>query len=76
MCMQCMAGASACVASASGVRVWLATRNWTWLTDKFMKRATIALITAAVLASSLIPSSAAPPAPPAEHVKPARGVSP
>jgi len=60
--MQCMAGASLAVGSASGIRAWLATRGWAWLTPKVMRRATVGLMGAAVVASSVLVSSAAPPA--------------
>lgn len=63
MCVQCMAGASLCVGSASGMRAWLATRGWSWLTPKVMKRATVGLMAAAVVASSVVVPSAAPPSP-------------
>lgn len=62
MCVQCMAGASVCVGSASGMRAWLATRGWSWLTPRAKKRMTVALMVAAVVASSLLASGAAPPA--------------
>lgn len=62
MCAQCMAGASLCVGSASGMRAWLAVRGWTWLTPKVMRRVTIALMSTAVLASSVLAGSGVPPA--------------
>ena len=60
MCVQCMAGASLCVGSASGMRAWLAMRNWRWLTPTAMRRLTIALMSAAVLASTVVVSGAQP----------------
>lgn len=63
MCMQCMAGASVAVGSASGMRAWLAMRGWAWLTPKAMRRITIGLMSAAVVASSMFPSGAAPARP-------------
>lgn len=60
MCMQCMAGATVAVGSASGMRAWLATRGWARLTPKVMRRITIGLMSAAVLASSVLVSGATP----------------
>jgi hypothetical protein len=40
-------------AGATGVRTWLQTRGWTWLTPKRLKRATIAACIAAALVSSV-----------------------
>ncbi len=62
MCAQCLAGAAACVGSASGVRAWLATRPW--MTPVTLRRATIILLSAGVLASSLaLGSAGSAPAP-------------
>ena len=63
MCMQCMAGASVAVGSASGMRAWLAMRGWAWLTPRAMRRITIALMSAAVVASSVLVSGATPTQP-------------
>jgi hypothetical protein len=48
-----MMGASAAVAGATGVRAWLATRTFSWLTPRRMRLATGALIAAAVLGASV-----------------------
>jgi hypothetical protein len=48
MCAQCMATATVAAAGASGVRAWLATRSWAWLTPRRMRRATIALLAVAL----------------------------
>jgi hypothetical protein len=61
--MQCMAGASLAVGGASGARAWLATRPGAWVTPTVLKRVTIALMAAAVIASSLFVPGAAPLAP-------------
>lgn len=58
MCMQCMAGASLALGTAATTRSWLATRRW--MTPKALKRATIALLVAAVTASSFIPAATPP----------------
>lgn len=60
MCAQCMAGASLAVGSASGMRAWLATRGWSFLSAKVMRRITIGLMSAAVLASSVLVGGATP----------------
>ena len=54
MCVQCMLGASAAVGSASGIRSWLATRHWGWLTSQRLHRITLGLIGAALVASATI----------------------
>jgi hypothetical protein len=54
MCVQCMMGASAAVGSASGLRSWLATRQWAWLTPQRLHRITIGLIATALVASATV----------------------
>lgn len=62
MCMQCMAGAMTATAGAAGIRAWLATRAFGWLTPKRLKAITIGLIAVALLASTvLIGGASAPP---------------
>ena len=53
MCAQCMMGATTAVASATGIRVWLASKAFTWLTPRRMRFATGLLAVAAVLGSSV-----------------------
>ena len=43
-----MATAAATVGAASGIRAWLATRAYAWVTPLRMKRMTIALMAGAV----------------------------
>ena len=54
MCVQCMMGASAAVGSASGLRSWLATRRWAWLTPQRLHRITVALICGVLVASATV----------------------
>ena len=54
MCVQCMMGASAAVGSASGLRSWLATRHWAWLTAQRLHQITVGLIVVALVASATI----------------------
>lgn len=54
MCAQCMAGAMAAVASATGIRAWLVARSPAWLTPVRRRRLTAALIVCGVLAGGLI----------------------
>jgi hypothetical protein len=54
MCMQCMMGASAAVGSASGLRSWLATRQWAWLTPQRLHRITVAMVAAVLVASATV----------------------
>jgi hypothetical protein len=43
-----MATATVAAAGATGVRAWLATRGWAWLTPRRLRRATVALLIAGV----------------------------
>ena len=60
MCMQCMATAITSGAAITGARSWLASRGFTWLTPRRLKRVTIGLIAAALLASSLVVTGSSP----------------
>jgi hypothetical protein len=51
MCAQC---AIVAAAAASGARSWLHAQSFTWLTPGRLKAATIALIVAAFVASSVV----------------------
>jgi hypothetical protein len=53
MCAQCMMAASTAAAGATGVRAWLAARQFSWLTPRRLRIATIVLIGAALLGSSV-----------------------
>jgi len=48
MCAQCMATAATAAAGVTGVRAWLATRGWSWLTPRRLRSATAALVAIAV----------------------------
>jgi hypothetical protein len=54
--MQCMAGAMTAVGAASGTRAYLGTRHFSWLTPRRLRRITIALVLAALLASATLVS--------------------
>lgn len=56
MCMQCMAGAMTATAGATGIRAWLATRAYAWLTPKRLKAITVALVAIALIASTVLVS--------------------
>jgi hypothetical protein len=47
-----MAAATTAAAGATGMRSWLATRTWSWLTPKRLKLATGALLVAALMVSA------------------------
>jgi len=51
VCAQCMATAVTAGAAATGVRAWLATRSYAWLTPTRLRRATGAVIVVAVAAA-------------------------
>ena len=53
MCAQCMMAATTAAAGATGIRAWLATRRFRWLTPRRMRFASIALIGVALVAASL-----------------------
>jgi hypothetical protein len=47
MCAQCMATAATVAAGATGLRAWLAARQFDWMTPVRLKRLTAALLTVA-----------------------------
>jgi hypothetical protein len=53
MCIQCMMGAMTATASATGIRAWLAQRDWNWLTPRRLRRVTALLIAAALVVSAV-----------------------
>ena len=54
MCIYCMYAAMGSTATASGIRSWLHTRKYEWLTPQRMRRITIGLVVAALIASSTL----------------------
>jgi hypothetical protein len=60
MCAQCMASAAAAVGGASGVRAWLATKGFAWLTPVRLRRITVALLVGAAVVASLTASGSGP----------------
>jgi hypothetical protein len=56
MCAQCMVSAATAVASATGVRAWLAARDPHWLTPTRLRWVTRGLMVAAVVASATLVS--------------------
>jgi hypothetical protein len=54
MCMQCMMTAMTSTAAASGIRSWLQGRRYEWLTPERMRRVTIGLVAAALIASATL----------------------
>jgi Rad3-related DNA helicase len=56
MCAQCMATAMTAVGAASGVRSYLGTRRFGWLTPSRLRKLTLALAIGAVLASATLVS--------------------
>ena len=53
VCVQCMGAAMVAATGATGLRAWLATRTWTWLTAARLRRATVALIALGVVGASV-----------------------
>jgi hypothetical protein len=54
MCVQCVAGAATAATAASGVRSYLGTRTWAWLTPVRLRRITAGLVGAGVVASAVL----------------------
>jgi hypothetical protein len=52
--MQCMMTAMTSTAVASGTRSWLQTRRYRWLSPERLRRITISLVVAALIASSTL----------------------
>lgn len=67
--MQCMGAAMGSCAAASGARSYLAAKGYAWMTPARMRRTTIGLVAAALLASSVFASgsSSAPASAHAAH---------
>jgi len=53
-----MAAAATTVAGATGIRAWLATRRWSWLTPQRLRRVTGGLIAVAVVAAATLSGAA------------------
>ncbi len=49
-----MAAAATAAAGATGIRAWLATRGWAWLTPLRLRRATIGLLVVALGAAATL----------------------
>jgi len=58
MCMQCAAGAMTAGTAALGMRQWLLSRAWAWLTPRRRHATSATLVTAGVVAAGLIGTSA------------------
>jgi polyferredoxin len=56
MCVQCMAAAMTSMAAANGSRAWLGKRRFRWLTRARLRKVTVLLFSAALIASALLMS--------------------
>lgn len=54
MCAQCMTTAAVAAAGASGVRAWLATRRWAWVTPSRLRMVTAGLALTAIGAAATL----------------------
>ena len=54
MCVQCMYTAMTSTAAATGLRSWLGTRRFSWLTPQRLHRITVGLVAVALLASATL----------------------
>lgn len=61
MCMQCMATAMTTGAAVTGIRSWLGTRNYSWLTPQRLRRTTICLFAVGLFASAVLMSGSGTP---------------
>ncbi len=61
MCVQCMMGAMTVGAGATGVRSWLGTRQWSWLTALRLKRITAGLLATALFTATVLIGGSTPP---------------
>jgi hypothetical protein len=59
MCMQCMAGAMAAGAGATGIRAWLVARSPAWLTARRRVLLTRGLLAGGLFAAMLVGPSPA-----------------
>ena len=57
MCAQCMVTATAAVGGASGLRAWLGTKRFSFLTPSRLRLLTVALGVVAVLVSATLSGS-------------------
>lgn len=57
MCAQCMAAAATAAAGATGIRAWLGTRRWSWLTPRVLRRITVGLVAAGLVAAATLSGS-------------------
>jgi polyferredoxin len=60
MCIQCMASAMTSLAAANGSRAWLGRHRPRWITPKRLRRITVLLFGAALLASAFLMSGSTP----------------
>jgi hypothetical protein len=65
--MQCMATAMTTGAAVSGTRAWLGTRSFKWLTPTRLRRVTLSLFAAGLIASALLVSGSGAPAKASPH---------
>ena len=54
VCAQCMATAATAAGAATGLRAWLATRGYSWLTPDRLRRMTVLLLVAAFTAAATL----------------------
>ncbi len=53
VCTQCSMGAVTALAGATGIRIWLRAKAFSWMTPGRMRAATISLLVAGVVGSSV-----------------------
>lgn len=54
MCANCMTAAASAGAVATGLRAWLVTRGFGWVTNRRLRAATTAMIAMAIAASATL----------------------
>jgi hypothetical protein len=53
MCAQCMMGATTAAAGVTGIRAWLATKGYAWLSPRRMRLLTAGLVGTGLIGVSL-----------------------
>jgi hypothetical protein len=53
MCAQCMMGATTAAAGITGMRAWLVSKEFSWMTPRRTRIATIAMVAVGLLGASV-----------------------
>jgi hypothetical protein len=53
MCAQCVMGASTAAAGVTGMRAWLVTKGFAWMTPRRTRLATISMVVVGLIGASV-----------------------